>query len=148
MRMVTVAIALLIGSAGGCSQPPTPQPNISQVEERPECWPRDLSKVVGQTVTIEGTAGDAKLGALLLGDGDAIWIEGLDRWPTGFYPGGDKGKRLRVTGTVITRDDMPVFIQKRDEPPAIAGIPVQSEGELAKAKTRFLLKDAKWTVLE
>jgi hypothetical protein len=65
----------------------------------------------------------------------------------GFYSGGDKGKRLRVSGTVIKKDDMPVFIQKPGEAPS-AGIPVHSEEELKKAKWRYLLKDAKWTILE
>jgi hypothetical protein len=111
-------------------------------------WPKDWSKHLGQTVTLEGTAANAKLGALLLaGDGESIWIDGLDQWPEGFYSGGSKGKRVRVTGTVIKRDDMPVFVQKPGEP-LREGIPVQSEEELEKAKWRFLLKDAKWTVLE
>ena len=48
---------------------------------------------------------------------------------------------------VIERDDLPVFIERPDTPPK-AGIPVSSEKQLEKAKRRFLLKDAKWTVLE
>ncbi len=110
-------------------------------------WPKDWSGHVGQTVTLEGRAVDAKIGALLQGQGGAIWIDGLDSWPEGFYSGGDQGKRLRVTGTVIKKDDLPVIVQKPGELPR-AGIPVQSEEELERAKWRYLLKDAKWTVLE
>jgi hypothetical protein len=98
-------------------------------------------------VTLEGTAANAKLGALLQGKDDAIWIDGLDSWPDGFYAGGDQGKRLRVTGTVIRKDDVPVFVQKPGEPPR-AGIPVGSEEELEKARWRYLLADAKWTVVD
>ena len=42
---------------------------------------------------------------------------------------------------------MPAFLVKPGEPPR-SGIPVQTEEELARAKRRFLLKDAKWTVLD
>jgi hypothetical protein len=42
---------------------------------------------------------------------------------------------------------MPVFIQRPGEP-VLAGIPVSSEEELEKSKWRYLLKDAKWNVLE
>jgi len=110
-------------------------------------WPKDWSSLLGKTVTLEGTAADTKLGAMLVGKDNDIWIDGLHRWPEGFYLGGDKGKRLRVTGTVIRKDDLPAFVQK---PGGIvqAGIPVESEKELAKAKRRYLLKDAKWVVLE
>jgi hypothetical protein len=111
-------------------------------------WPKDWSKHLGQTVTLEGTAANTKLGAVLEGDGRDIWIDGLDRWPEVFYSGGDNGKRLRVTGIVIKRDDLPVFVVEPGAVPQKGGISVQSEEELAKAKWRFLLKDAKWTVLE
>jgi hypothetical protein len=110
-------------------------------------WPKDWSKVLGQTVTLEGTAANAMMGALLLGDGNAIWIDGKDAWPAGFYEGGDKGKRLRVTGVVIKRDDVPAFVEKPGEG-AKQGVPVKSEEELEKAKWRFLLKNATWTTLK
>lgn len=110
-------------------------------------WPQDWSKSLGQTLTLEGKAINAKLGALLMEDGNSIWIDGLDAWPDGFYQGDDKGKRLRVTGEVIRRDDLPVFVPKPGEE-AKAGIPVKSEEDLEKAKWRFLLKSAKWTEVE
>jgi hypothetical protein len=110
-------------------------------------WPRDWSKHLGKTVTLEGTAGNATLGALLIGDSGDIWIDGLEQWPEGFFPGEGKGKRLRVRGTVIQRDDLPAFLGKRGES-SRAGVPVRSEKELKQAKRRFLLKDAKWIVLD
>lgn len=122
-------------------------PSNPSRQERITAWPRDWSSHVGQTVTLEGTAVDLKFGARLHGDGNAIWIDGLDAWPDGFYLGGEKGKRLRVTGVVIKRDDLPVFFQKPGEP-VRQGMPVKSEEELATAKWRYLLKNAKWTVLD
>lgn len=126
----------------GCSMPGPPPPTPG-----PTGWPKDWSKHIGQTVTLEGTAGNAKLGAMLHGNGQTIWIDGLDAWPEGYYQGGDKGKRVRVTGKVIERSDLPVFEQKPGEPPR-AGIPVQQGGDVKAARRRFLLTDAKWTLIE
>lgn len=110
-------------------------------------WPHDWSGHLGQTVTLEGTAADAELGALLQGEAGAIWIDGLAAWPEGFASGGHRGKHLRVTGTVITKDDLPVFVQQPGALPR-AGMPVPSAEALEQAKRRYLLKDATWTVLE
>ena len=55
----------------------------------------------------------------------------INGWPEAFYQGADKGKRLRVTGTVIKRDDLPVFVQKAGEPPQ-AGMAVKSQEELER----------------
>jgi hypothetical protein len=136
----------VVGSITGCSQfrlPPTaPSPVTQEL-----AWPDDFNKHLGETLTLEGFAANSKLGAELVGDKNSIWIDGIDAWPEGFYRGGDKGKRLRVTGTVVKRDDLPVFFAKPGEPPR-QGMPLQSEEELDKAKWRFLLKDATWVVLE
>jgi hypothetical protein len=109
-------------------------------------WPKDWSVLLGRSVTIEGTAVNAKLGALLLGEGE-IWIDGLDGWPEGFYLGGDKGKRVRVTGIVIEKHDLPVFVPKPGELPR-TGMPVPEGTDLNEASQRFLLKDARWTLIE
>jgi hypothetical protein len=147
MRLLVGWLCLLVANFSGCSTHPTaPSPAVVG-KERVIAWPNDWSEHVGQRVTLEGAAANAKLGALLLGKESEIWIDGLDSWPEGFYSGGDKGKRLRVTGTVIKKGDLPVFVQKPGEFPS-AGIPVKSEQELEKAKWRYLLKDAKWDVLE
>lgn len=110
-------------------------------------WPMNWANYLNKEITVEGTAVDAKLGALLIGDGPDIWIDNLDAWPTGFYLSGRQGKKLRVTGLVIEKDDLPVFVPKETESPK-AGIPVDKESDLEKMKKRFLLKDAKWIVLE
>jgi hypothetical protein len=143
MRATIAMLCPLLAAVTGCFQTQTASPNGPQAEGR-TAWPKDWSPHLGQTVTVEGTAGNAKLGAVLQGAEGIIWIDGLEQWPEGFYTGDARSKRLRVTGTVIERDDMPAFIGDSSR----AGIPVQSEKELAQANRRFLLKDAKWTVLD
>ncbi len=145
--MTIAMLCLLLAALAGCSERPTASSFSSEVEDRPMAWPKDWSKHLGQKVTLEGTAANAKVGPLLEGDGEAIWIDGMDEWPQGFYTGEGKGKRLRVSGTVITRDDLPVFVQKPGELPR-AGMPVKNEDDLEKAKWRFLLKDATWVVVK
>ncbi len=96
---------------------------------------------IGQLVTVEGTAEDAKLGALLVGDTGTIWIDGLDYWPAEA-----RGKRLQVTGKVIERSDLPVFVHQEGEP-EMQGMPVPAGTELETARRRFLLAEARWKVL-
>lgn len=110
-------------------------------------WPMNWANYLNKEITIEGTAVDAKLGALLIGDGPDIWIDNLDAWPSGFYLGGRQGKKLRVTGVVIEKDDLPIFVPKENNLPK-GGISVDKENDLEKTRKRFLLKDAKWIVLE
>ncbi|CAA9402099.1 MAG: hypothetical protein AVDCRST_MAG64-1751 [uncultured Phycisphaerae bacterium] len=138
LRLACVLLVVMVG----CSKPPSPRRDVGET-----AWPKDWSGRVGQPVTLEGTAVNAKLGAALIGEDDLVWIDGLDAWPDGFYSGGDQGKRLRVTGVVIRRDDVPVFVPEPGEPMK-AGVPVTSEAEREKAKWRYLLRDAKWTVLD
>jgi hypothetical protein len=109
-------------------------------------WPTNWALYLNQKVTIEGVAVDSKLGAQLIGEGADIWIDGLDYWPTGFYLGGRQGKHLRVTGIVIERNDLPIFVPGENTEQK-GGIPVKKEADLEKAKKRFLLKDASWEII-
>src|ERR1700722_11175683 len=115
MRQIIGSLCFLFAGVCGCSQHEPTTPSNSDPRERVMAWPKDWSGYLGQMVTLEGKAANSKLGALLLGKDEAIWIDGLDSWPVGFYSG-DQSKRLRVTGTVIMKDDLPVFVQKPGEP--------------------------------
>jgi hypothetical protein len=145
MQLPTRLLWLLLASACGCSYHET---NIPSGTSTPvSAWPTNWSSLLGQTVTVEGTAEALKVGPYLVSNGQGgIWIDGLDSWPAECFSG-DQGKRLRVTGTVIQKDDLPVFVLKPGEL-VPAGIPVRSEEEREKAKWRFLLTRAKWTVLD
>lgn len=102
-------------------------------------WPKDWSSYLGREVRISGTAADAKLGAILLGeDNQSIWMDGIDAWPSGYYQGGDQGKRVCIIGTVIEKKDLPVFVQKKGEP-MMQGMPVPEGTDLEQAKRRYLI---------
>lgn len=102
---------------------------------------------LGESIALEGKAANAKLGAQLIGENFVIWIDGLGAWPEGFYLGGDEGKRIKVTGVVIEKHDLPVFIPREDEPEK-TGIPVLKDTDLREASHRYLLKDAVWEPME
>lgn len=111
-------------------------------------WPDRWAPLLGKVVVVEGKALDAKSGALLEGGGRGeVFIDGLDSWPSGFYRGLQDGVRVRVTGTVVERSDLPVFVEKPGEPRR-SGIPVPEGTDTKKAAQRFLLSEATWTKLE
>jgi len=95
----------------------------------------------GGHVVLEGIAESRKLGAAVRGDGFDVWIEGLDGWPDGIA-----GRRVHVTGVLVERYDLPVFIQKPGEPIA-QGMPVPEGTDLHAASRREVLRDAHWSVV-
>jgi len=108
---------------------------------------RYLKDSLGKTITITGEAANAKLGALLIiNDSTSIWIDEIDSWPKGYYLGEGKGRTLKVTGTLIEKYDLPVYIYKEGDP-IRTGIPVPEGTDLRKASQRYLLKDAIWEVI-
>ena len=101
---------------------------------------------LGKRITVEGWAVNSKGGAEVVGDDFSAWIDGLDFWPEGYYTGGDRGKRVKVTGVLAEDHALPVFIQKKGEP-IPQGIPVPEGTDLHKASHRYLLKDATWELV-
>lgn len=95
----------------------------------------DLKSNIGKQVTLKGNAVNGKLGAALLVEGYPVYIDGLDRWPKGFYHGGGDGKKIEVTGTVM-----------------LSKTHWRSTPELAIATIEcgqwYSLKSAEWKVLE
>ena len=134
-------IALGIGIIGllvceGCSQPP-----MNQNMNHSSSWESQL----GQRVTVEGIPVNAKLGPFLLTSDGRIWIDGLEAWPRE-YRGVKDGTRLRVSGTVIRRSDLPVFIEEPGDLSS-AGMPMPKGTDLKKAAIRYLLQEATWEVI-
>jgi hypothetical protein len=103
--------------------------------------PPDLRDRLGQQVTLDGVAETRKLGAALRGNGFDVWIDRLERWPAEAL-----GRKVRVTGILEERQDLPVYIQKAGEPPA-AGIPVPEGTDLREASRRYLVRDSKWSLI-
>ncbi len=146
MKLIYVIyIAIFAMSFFGCSN----NKPITKINKSDQLilWPKDWSIYLNQKVMVEGTAVNAKLGAMLIGEGPEIWIDALDAWPEGFYLGGREGKKLRVTGIVIERTDLPAFVTQEGQEQK-SGIPVKNNTDLEKAQKRFLLKDATWVVVE
>ncbi|OHB75181.1 MAG: hypothetical protein A2Z34_01615 [Planctomycetes bacterium RBG_16_59_8] len=102
---------------------------------------------LGKQITVEGWAVNRKGGAQLLGGGFDLWIAGLESWPDGYYTGGDRGKRVKVTGVLAEDHGLPVFVPKKDDP-IVQGIPVPEGTDLKKASHRYLVKNAKWELME
>ena len=88
----------------------------------------------------DGTARNAKLGAVLVTDQGTLWIDGLTEWPSDL-----DGKRVHVEGALETRKDLPVFVPKPGEPQK-TGIPVEEGADLDQAATRTVIVRAKWTL--
>ena len=101
-----------------------------------------LQARVGQPVTLEGVAEARKLGPALRGNGFEVWIDGLEQWPAA-----TAGRKIRVVGVLEERHDLPVYIQKAGEPPA-AGIPVPEGTDLRHASRRYVVREAKWSLIE
>lgn len=123
MRRFALLVAILLSFSGCASQ--------SKMHAR-----------LGQQVTLEGTAEARKLGAVLRGNEFDAWIDQLQDWPRDYV-----GQRVRVTGILEERHDLPVFIQKPGEPIA-GGIPVPEGTDLHQASRRFVVRDAKWSLIK
>ena len=106
-----------------------------------------LINFLGQKVTFHGKAINSKLGAFLEVNKKRIWIKGMDSWPEGFYLGGEDGKLLEVTGVLIEKHDLPVYIHKEGEPYS-AMIAYPPGTDLKKASHRYLLEDPKWVIIK
>jgi hypothetical protein len=102
---------------------------------------------LGRRITVRGWAVNRKGGAALEGAGFTLWMADLDSWPDEVCVGGERGKRLRVTGMLAEDHGLPVFIPRTGEP-IRAGIPVSEGTDLEAASHRFLLQEAEWEILE
>ena len=96
---------------------------------------------LGRQVTLEGTAEARKLGAVLRGSDFEVWVDQLQDWPSQYV-----GQRVRVTGILDERHDLPVFIRKPGEPVA-GGIPVPEGTDLRQASRKYVVRDAKWSLI-
>ncbi|MEQ6123113.1 hypothetical protein AAON49_02795 [Pseudotenacibaculum sp. MALMAid0570] len=136
MKKLNILLLLLILSVS-CAKPIV----INTVDKQ------TLKSMLGRKVTITGTAMNSKLGAFIMTKNNYwVYIKGKDSWPYEYYYGGDNGKVLRVTGTLIQRYDLPVFIYNKKNL-LRAGIPVPEGTDLKKASHRYLLKNIEWEII-
>jgi hypothetical protein len=125
VRADIILLVLLCGC--GTRQPEAKEKTVMTAE----AWPADWGGVLGKTITLEGKPQEAKMGPVLVGEGREIWISGLEEWPPG-------AKRVRVTGVVIERNDLPVFVPD-DGGLQKGGMPVAPGTDLEAASHRYLL---------
>ena len=79
-------------------------------EEKPEpACAEALAKEVGKKVTVEGLAQNAKLGALVLVDGESVYLKDKESWESEWL-----NQRVRVKGILRTFEP-PVATQKNGE---------------------------------
>ena len=116
-----------------------------RAEKQPPSW---LDSNLGRQVTLEGKATNRKEGAHLSTSHGSIYIDGLESWPAGYYLGGQDGRMVSVTGTLIKRYDLPVFENKPNLEAPPAGIPVPPGTDLHEAAKRYLLTKAVWRLVE
>ena len=100
-----------------------------------------LAGHLGQSVTLEGVAETRKLGAALRAEGFDVWIDRLAEWPRDLV-----GRRVRVAGVLEERHDLPVYVARPGEP-AAGGIPVPEGTDLREASRRYVIRDARWSVI-
>jgi hypothetical protein len=145
--VVCAAWSFALSGCGGAQPVPKPVDAAATAVG----WPADWNRLVGKRITIDGYAHDLKRGPVVTAEPSfastrAVWIEGLPGWPEGV--GGATSAHVRVTGTVIKRDDMPVYLYGTHGDNGAPGHWVSTEEELNRLKWRFLLKDATWTVVD
>jgi len=103
----------------------------------------DLKEFVGKKVTLIGKTVNMKLGAVLvLENGQGIWMDEMGSWPNGYYTE-KESKSVQVTGVLIERYDLPVFVPSNDST-VKQGIPVQQGTDLKEASHRYLMKNYDW----
>lgn len=103
-----------------------------------------LKEFVGKKITLIGKTVNAKLGAaLVLENGQHIWLDEMGSWPNGYYTE-NESKSAEVTGVLIERYDLPVFISSTNDSLKQQGIPVPKGTNLKEASHRYLLKSYNW----
>lgn len=120
--------------------------NISSIEITKK---EDLNEFIGKKVTVTGRPVNMKLGAvLILESGQLIWMNDMLNWPNGYYGNDKKTKTVKVTGFLIEKNDLPVFISNENDSISQQGIPTSKGTDLKEATHRYLLKEYEWIVIK
>ena len=107
----------------------------------------DVKEFVGKKVTLIGKTENLKLGAVLvLENGQRIWMDEMSSWPGGYYTERES-KSAQVTGILIEKYDLSVFVPSNDSI-VQQGIPVPKGTDLKEASHRYLVKDYKWNEIK
>jgi len=74
-------------------------------------------------------------------------MDGLQSWPDGYYEGKGKSKLVKVTGKLIVRHDLPVFVEEEGAP-IRQGMPVPPGTDVHEASRRYLLTDFSYETIQ
>lgn len=109
---------------------------------------KNIRQLTGKRITVVGEATDYKIGpAVITEDLVTIFIDNLESWPEEYYLKNDSSKTIRITGKLIVKKDLPVFIQREGEP-IRQGIPMPEGTDLKEARKRYVLKNATWKFIK
>jgi len=136
-RAVFATLLILLCGCGGAQPAKAPAAAQSIPAKSESEWKAQL----GKEVTVEGVAENWKAGPQVSNGKTGVWIDGPE------WNSETNGKRVRVTGTVIERADLPVFIADPNDDKVPAGIPVPPGTDLKDAAKRYLLTRIKWEIL-
>ncbi len=125
-RIACLVVAIPCACCGRKGRPASPEGSMNEEAKR---------------VSVVGIAREAKVGPVVVTENGIVWIGDLERWPEHVV-----GKRVRAEGVFAVRADLPVFVRKEGEPEK-SGIPVSSPEEVAEARKRTVLTDARWELL-
>lgn len=103
-------------------------------DEKTYPWPGDADawkKAVGQSLTLEGTAANARLGAVITEGSNTVLVGSMDSWPEEAL-----GHKLRVTGRLTVK-----------QVEAIAPNPAP-EGVENSAEPVYYLEGPNWTRID
>jgi hypothetical protein len=103
----------------------------------------DFKINLGKTIKLTGNAVNSKLGALLVGENFSLGIDALFEWPENSYLESNTGREITVTGVVIEKNNLPLFVHKEGEPVKF-DIEVPEGTDLKNAGHRYLLQNVKW----
>ncbi|MCI3937197.1 hypothetical protein MQX03_08290 [Chryseobacterium aahli] len=108
----------------------------------------EIKQLLGKNVTFIGKTVNMKLGAaLILENGQRIWMDEMHSWPDGFYTEKET-KSAKVTGVLIERHDLPVFVPNENDSIMQQGIPAPKDTDLKEASHRYLFTKYKWNEIK
>jgi hypothetical protein len=108
-----------------------------------EPWDSVLEKQVA-TIALANYR-DGQHGASVTIGGHRLWIDGVSEWPEEIR---GKRKPFLLSGRLTKVHDLEVFRYQPGEPFVGQGIPVPEGYDLKQTQTRYVLKDAKWTLMK
>jgi hypothetical protein len=147
MKQIYGILFLLVLCMCSCSSSKTNKNDNSIIIENLK--EANLKTLVGKKTTIIGKTVNVKGGAILLvGNEIDIWMDEMDSWPDGYYNSETEAKTIKVTGILIERNDLPIYIHNEKNSIYQQGIPMPKGTNLKKANHRYLLKNYKWIVLD